>query len=213
MYFVFFFFLMIRRPPRSTRTDTLFPYTTLFRSRLTADTAVVEIVVGTTLSVALRNLLVGVGGVIYLFALSPKLALWLILGIPIIILPLMLLGRRVRVYSRTSQDRIADIGAIATETLGAMKIVQAFGQENREGDRFEAAVRNGFAAAKRRFRMRALLTAMVIALLFRAMTLIMWDAVHDVASGQLTGGRLRSEERRVGKECVRTCRYRWGPFY
>src|SRR3546814_6452436 len=77
----------------------------------------------------------------------------------------MLLGRRVRVYSRTSQDRIADIGAIATETLGAMKIVQAFGQENREGDRFEAAVRNGFAAAKRRFRMRALLTAMVIALL------------------------------------------------
>src|SRR3546814_13097221 len=66
-------------------------------SRLTADTAVVEIVVGTTLSVALRNLLVGVGGVIYLFALSPKLALWLILGIPIIILPLMLLGRRVRV--------------------------------------------------------------------------------------------------------------------
>src|SRR3546814_6656683 len=78
-----------------------------------------------------------------------------------------------------------------------MKIVQAFGQENREGDRFEAAVRNGFAAAKRRFRMRALLTAMVIALLFSAMTLIMWDAVHDVASGQLTGGSLaafRSEE-------------------
>src|SRR3546814_19336803 len=71
-----------------------------------------------------------------------------------------------------------------------MKIVQAFGQENREGDRFEAAVRNGFAAAKRRFRMRALLTAMVIALLLSAMTLIMWDAVHDVASGQLPGGSL-----------------------
>src|SRR3546814_8216086 len=109
----------------------------------------------------------------------------------------MLLGRRVRVYSRTSQDRIADIGAIATETLGAMKIVQAFGQENREGDRFEAAVRNGFAAAKRRFRMRALLTAMVIALLFSAMTLIMWDAVHDVASGQLTGGSLDRKSTRL----------------
>ncbi|MCM8729417.1 ABC transporter transmembrane domain-containing protein [Hephaestia sp. GCM10023244] len=159
-------------------------------SRLTADTAVVEIVVGTTLSVALRNLLVGVGGVVYLFALSPKLALWLILGIPVIILPLMLLGKRVRLYSRTSQDRIADIGAIANETLGAMKIVQAFGQEAREGDRFEAAVRDGFAAAKRRFGMRALLTALVIALLFSAMTLIMWDAVHDVASGDLTGGSL-----------------------
>ena len=159
-------------------------------SRLTADTAVVEIVVGTTLSVALRNLLVGVGGLIYLFALSPKLALWLILGIPLVILPLMLLGKRVRTYSRTSQDRIADIGAIATETLGAMKIVQAFGQETREGDRFETAVRHGFAAAKRRFGMRALLTALVIGLLFGAMTLIMWDAVHDVASGRLSGGSL-----------------------
>ncbi len=159
-------------------------------SRLTADTAVVEIVVGTTLSVALRNLLVGVGGVIYLFALSPKLAAWLILGIPIVILPLMLLGKRVRAYSRTSQDRIADIGAIATETLGAMKVVQAFGQEGREGDRFESAVRNGFAAAKRRFGVRALLTALVIGLLFGAMTLIMWDAVHDVASGRLSGGSL-----------------------
>ena len=159
-------------------------------SRLTADTAVVEIVVGTTLSVALRNLLVGIGGVIYLFALSPKLAAWLILGIPIVILPLMLLGKRVRAYSRTSQDRIADIGAIATETLGAMKIVQAFGQEAREGDRFEHAVRNGFAAAKRRFGVRALLTAMVIGLLFGAMTFIMWDAVHDVASGKLSGGSL-----------------------
>src|SRR3546814_12592893 len=71
-----------------------------------------------------------------------------------------------------------------------MKSVQAFGQENREGDRLEGGVRNGCAAAKRRFRMRALLTAMVIALLFSAMTLIMWDAVHDVASGQLTGGSL-----------------------
>jgi ATP-binding cassette subfamily B protein len=159
-------------------------------SRLTADTAVVEIVVGTTLSVALRNLLVGVGGVIYLFTLSPKLALWLILGIPLVILPLMLLGKRVRAYSRTSQDRIADIGAIATETLGAMKIVQAFGQERREGDRFETAVRHGFAAAKRRFGVRALLTALVIGLLFGAMTLIMWDAVHDVASGRLSGGSL-----------------------
>src|SRR3546814_3007642 len=86
---------------------------------------------------------------------------------------------------------------IATETLGARKIVQAFGQENREGDRFEAAVRNGFAAAKRRFRMRALLTAMVIALLFSAMTLIMWDAVHDVASGQLTGGSLDRKSTRL----------------
>jgi len=159
-------------------------------SRLTADTAVVEVVVGTTLSVALRNLLVGVGGMIYLFALAPRLALWLIVGIPVVITPLVLLARRVRTYSRTSQDRIADIGAIASETLGAMKIVQAFGQERREGARFTAAVNAGFDAARRRFGLRALLTAMVIALVFGAISLILLDAVHLVASGDLSGGSL-----------------------
>lgn len=159
-------------------------------SRLTADTAVVEIVVGTTLSVALRNLLVGVGGIAYLFALAPRLALWMIVGIPLVIMPIVLLARRVRLYSRSSQDRIADIGAIAAETLGAMKIVQAFGQEPREGARFESAVNAGFAAAKRRFGVRALLTALVIGLMFGAITLIMYDAVTLVASGKLTGGAL-----------------------
>jgi len=159
-------------------------------SRLTADTAVVEVVVGTTLSVALRNLLVGVGGMAYLFALAPRLALWLIIGIPVVITPLVLLARRVRNYSRTSQDRIADIGAIASETLGAMKIVQAFGQERREGDRFTAAVNAGFVAARARFGLRALLTAMVIALVFGAISLILFDAVHLVASGELSGGSL-----------------------
>ena len=159
-------------------------------SRLTADTAVVEIVVGTTLSVALRNILVGVGGIIYLFALAPRLALWLVIGIPLVITPIVLLARRIRVYSRSSQDRIADIGAIAVETLGAMKVVQAFGQERREGDRFEQAVGASFDAAKQRFTVRAVLTALVIGLLFGAITLIMWDAVHLVDSGKLTGGDL-----------------------
>jgi ATP-binding cassette subfamily B protein len=96
----------------------------------------------------------------------------------------------VRNYSRASQDRIADIGAIASETLGAMKIVQAFGQERREGARFTAAVNAGFAAARRRFGLRALLTAMVIALVFGAISLILFDAVHLVASGDLSGGSL-----------------------
>ena len=159
-------------------------------SRLTADTAVVEIVVGTTLSVAIRNILVGVGGIIYLFALAPRLALWMIVGIPVVIMPIVILARRVRAYSRSSQDRIADIGAIASETLGAMKIVQAFGQEEREGLRFRTAVDSGFAAAKRRFGMRAMLTALVIGLMFGAITLIMYDAVTLVASGKLTGGAL-----------------------
>jgi len=159
-------------------------------SRLTADTAIIEQIVGTTVSVALRNLVIGVGGVAYLFALAPKLAASLVIGIPIVILPIVFLGRRVRQYSRSSQDRVADIGSIAVETLGAMKIVQAFGQESREGDRFEAAVRRSFETAKRRFRLRAIMTAAVIGLLFGAIVLIMWDAVRDVANGTLTGGSI-----------------------
>ncbi len=159
-------------------------------SRLTADTAIVEGIVSTTVSVALRNLLVGVGGVIYLFSLQPKLTLYLIVGIPIIVFPIMWLGGRVRKLSRSSQDRIADIGSVASETLGAMKIVQAFGQESREGERFEAAVDRGFATAKKRFATRAVMTAFVIGMLFAAITLIMWDAVSDVAAGRTTGGAI-----------------------
>jgi len=159
-------------------------------SRLTADTAIVEGIVSTTVSVALRNLLVGVGGVIYLFSLQPKLTLYLIVGIPIIVFPIMWLGGRVRKLSRSSQDRIADIGSVASETLGAMKIVQAFGQEGREGERFEAAVDRGFATAKKRFATRAVMTAFVIGMLFAAITLIMWDAVSDVAAGRTTGGAI-----------------------
>ncbi len=109
-------------------------------SRMTADTALIEQVVGTTVSVALRNAIMGVGGVIYLFTLAPKLTLGLLVGLVLVVLPLMLFGRRIRTISRTSQDRVADIGAMVSETLGAMKIVQAFNQERRELGRFEAAV-------------------------------------------------------------------------
>src|SRR3546814_3220507 len=90
-------------------------------SRLTADTSVIEQVVGSTASIALRNIVMGVGGIIYLFTLSPKLAGMLLLGIPLVIGPIVLLGRRVRTFSRASQDRIADLGALISETLGAMR--------------------------------------------------------------------------------------------
>ncbi|MBX3592995.1 ABC transporter transmembrane domain-containing protein [Sphingomonas sp.] len=159
-------------------------------SRLTADTAVVEQIVGTTVSVALRNLLVAIGGTLYLFVLAPKIAAYLLIGIPVIVLPIMWLGGRVRRFSRTSQDRVADIGAIASETLGAMRIVQAFGQERREGERFQAAVDRGFATARKRFATRAVMTALVIFALFTAITLIMWDAVHGVAEGRISGGSI-----------------------
>src|SRR3954462_4364008 len=93
-------------------------------SRLTADTTITEQVVGTTFSVALRNGVMGIGAVAYLFALAPKLTLMLLVGIPLMVLPIVLLGRRVRTISRHSQDRVAEVGAMIDEVLGAMKIVQ-----------------------------------------------------------------------------------------
>jgi len=159
-------------------------------SRLTSDTSVIEQVVGSTTSIALRNTFTGVGGLIYLFALSPKLAGLLMIGIPLVVGPIIFLGRRVRRFSRTAQDRIADVGAIIAETLGAMKIVQAFGQETREGARFGAAVDGAFFAARKRIQMRAIMTTFVIALIFTAITLVMWEGANDVASGRMSGGAI-----------------------
>jgi ATP-binding cassette subfamily B protein len=159
-------------------------------SRLTSDTTLIEQVVGTTVSVALRNTFTGVGGLIYLFAISPKLAGMLMLGIPVIVLPMALLGKRVRKQSRASQDRVADVGSIATETLGAMKIVQAFGQERREAKRFSDAVAATFAAARRRIALRAVMTAIVIGLIFGSITLVLWEGAVDVASGRISGGSI-----------------------
>lgn len=159
-------------------------------SRMTADTAIVEQVVGSTVSVALRNLVTGLGGLVYLFALAPKLAALLLLGIPVILLVLIGLGRRVRGLSRASQDRLADIGSITSEVLGAMKIVQAFGQEQREAARFDATVENGFGTARKRIALRALMTAVVIALVFGSITAVMWQGALDVAAGRLSGGSI-----------------------
>jgi ATP-binding cassette subfamily B protein len=159
-------------------------------SRLTADTTIIEQVVGTTVSVALRNVVMGIGGVIYLFALAPKLAALLLLGIPVVILPIVFLGRRLEKLSRSSQDRIADVGAMVDEVLGAMKIVQSFNQQGREASRFEAAVESVFATAKRRIALRAVMTATVIAIVFGAITMIMWQGALDVQAGRLSGGTI-----------------------
>ncbi len=159
-------------------------------SRLTSDTALIEQVVGSTVSIALRNTFTGFGGLIYLFAISPKLAGMLMIGIPLIILPIALLGKRVRNYSRTSQDRVADVGSIATETLGAMKVVQAFGQEDREAIRFSDAVSATFAAARARIMLRAVMTAIVIGLVFGSITLVLWEGAIDVAAGRISGGAI-----------------------
>jgi ATP-binding cassette subfamily B protein len=159
-------------------------------SRLTADTSVIEQVVGTTVSVALRNVVVGIGGIIYLLTLAPKLTAMLLLGIPFVILPIVFLGRRVRNLSRSTQDRVAAVGTIVSETLGAMKIVQAFGQEKREGDRFAAAVEDAFQTSRRRIRLRAIMTAIIILVIFGSITVIMWQGALDVAAGRISSGTI-----------------------
>ncbi|WP_136163093.1 ABC transporter transmembrane domain-containing protein [Sphingomonas flavalba] len=157
-------------------------------SRMTADTSVIEQVVGTTISVALRNVVMGIGGIVYLFMLAPKLAAMLLLGIPLVVLPIVLIGRQLTAISRQSQDRVAEVGAIVAETLGAMKIVQAFGQEKRERSRFSEAVDRAFGTARRRIVIRAGMTAVVIALIFGSITMVMWQGALDVAQGSISSG-------------------------
>jgi ATP-binding cassette, subfamily B, bacterial len=159
-------------------------------SRLTSDTAIIEQVVGTTVSVATRNLLIGVFGIAYLFYLAPKLTAALLLGIPVVILPIVFIGRRLEAASKTSQDRVASIGTITSEALGAIKIVQAFGQEGREQGRFAEAVERTFATARRRIKLRAALTAIVIAMIFGALTLLMWRGAIGVQAGEISGGTI-----------------------
>jgi ATP-binding cassette subfamily B protein len=157
-------------------------------SRMTADTAIVEQIVGTTVSVALRNVVVGIGGIIYLFYIAPQLTLYLLIGIPVIIIPITIIGRKLQNVSRTSQDRVADVGSNIVETLTAMKIVQAFGQETREYGRFSSAVESTFATAKRRIMLRSILTMVIIAMIFGAITFIMWQGAVDVVEGRMSGG-------------------------
>ena len=159
-------------------------------SRMTSDTAVIEQVVGTTVSVALRNIVIGVGGIIYLFTLAPALTAGLLVAIPVIILPIVFIGRKLTNVSRSSQDRVADVGAMVAETLGAMKIVQAFGQEKREHERFGGAVEATFDTAKRRIRLRAAMTAIVIGLIFTGIVMLMWRGAIGVADGSISGGTI-----------------------
>ncbi len=159
-------------------------------SRLTADTTLIEQVVGTTASVALRNFVLAIGGIGYLFSIAPRLTAMLLIGIPLVLGPILFMGRRLRDMSKSSQDRIADVGVIVDEVLGAMKIVQAFGQEGREGQRFSDAVENAFGTARRRIRIRALLTAIMIFMMFGAITMVMWQGALDVQSGRMTGGAI-----------------------
>ncbi len=161
-------------------------------SRMTADTAIIEQVVGTTLSVAIRNVIMGVLGTAYLFWLVPELALNLFIAIPIVIVPIAVFGSRLRNISRTSQDRVADVGAMVTEVLSAMKVVQAFNQERREHTRFGDAVERTFAVARRRILIRAAMTALLITLIFGGIVILLWRGALLVTSDVISPGTIVS---------------------
>lgn len=159
-------------------------------SRMTSDTAIIETVVGTTVSIALRNTLTGIGGTAVLFYLAPTLTLGLLIGIPVVLAPIVFFGRKIRSISRTSQDRVADVGAYVAEVLSAMKIVQSFGQEAREADRFKQVVERTFETARKRIKLRAAMTSIVIVLIFGGITLVMWRGAIAVSQGEISGGTI-----------------------
>ena len=159
-------------------------------SRLTTDTSVLQMVVGTSVSIALRNAIMLVGGTVLLAVTSARLTGLVFLVVPLVLVPILVFGRRVRRLSRDSQDRVADVGSYVDEALGAIRTVQAFGHEPVDRQRFATRVEEAFTTAVRRIGARALLTAIVIALVFGAVSLILWKGGHDVLAGEISGGEL-----------------------
>ncbi len=159
-------------------------------SRLAADTELVQTVVGSTLSVALRSCVTLLGAAVMMILSSPHLAGLSALVIPAVVLPIVIFGRRVQKLSRESQDRIADASAIASESLNAMHTVQAYTRETRESERYAAAVARALATARRRIATTSTLTALVILLTFGAITLVLWAGAKAVIGGTMAAGVL-----------------------
>lgn len=159
-------------------------------SRLTTDTTLLQTVVGSSVSVAIRNSLLLIGGSVLLIITSAKLTALVFLVVPLVLLPILTYGRRVRRLSRDSQDRIADLGVYAGETLDAIRTVQAFVHEGEDRRRFAGRVEEAFGTARRRISARAMLTAVVIVLVFGAVSVILWIGGHDVLSGRISPGEL-----------------------
>ena len=177
---------LLRLPPaffETTRTGEVI-------SRLTNDTTMLEAVIGSSLSMAIRNALLLVGGLVMLALTSAKLTLLVLAGVPLVVTPIILFGRRVRRLARASQDRVGDVGAYVDEALHEIRTVQAYGHEAIDRSRFAERVEDAFATARRRIRQRALLVATVIVLAFGAVGVILWIGGHDVLAGRLSPGDL-----------------------
>jgi ATP-binding cassette subfamily B protein len=159
-------------------------------SRLTADTTLVQAISGVNLSIILRSTLSLIGALIMLGLTSAKLTGVILVLIPVVVAPLIIIGWRVRGLSRTSQDRLADTSSLADETLNAIQTVQAFTLEELQSQRYSDAVEQSFRTAVLRTKVRALLTAVGVALVFGGITLVLWMGAHAVLKGEMTGGQL-----------------------
>ncbi len=159
-------------------------------SRLAADAELLRSIVGSSMSIALRSSITIIGSAVMLAVTSPHLAGLTLVGIPLIVLPIALAGRRVRGAAKDSQDRVADANARAGETFNAMHTVQSYAREVFERDRFAAAVSRSLSAALRRIRLQALLTTTAMTLFLGAITAVLWIGMHQVLTGTLSGGTL-----------------------
>ncbi|UXZ44703.1 ABC transporter transmembrane domain-containing protein [Pseudomonas soli] len=160
------------------------------QSRLTADTTLLQSVIGSSLSLFLRNALMVVGGVILLFVTNPKLTSIVVLALPLVLAPILLFDRRVRSLSRQSQDRVADVGSYVAETLGQIKTVQAYNHQARDQALFGDTVEAAFDVARRRIAQRAWLITLVIVLVLGAVGVMLWVGGTDVIAGRISGGEL-----------------------
>jgi ATP-binding cassette, subfamily B, bacterial len=159
-------------------------------SRLTADTSVIQAVVSASLSQALRNLLLLIGGLALLVSTNPKLSALVLVVVPLVVVPIVVIGRKVRRLSRLTQDRVGELGGQAEETLNAIRTVQAFAQEDRERSRFRTMSEQAFAAATERARARGWLAGSVITLVLSAIVVVLWIGGRDVLAGEITSGEL-----------------------
>jgi len=159
-------------------------------SRLTADTTLIQTVVGTSASMALRNVLLVIGGLVMLAVTSPKLTLLVLLVVPVVLVPILFFGRKVRRLSRESQDRLADVGSYLDESIANIRTVQAFNHEAVDRSRFADRAEDMFRTSVQRIRARAALTAVVILLVFGAIGVILWMGGREVISGGISAGDL-----------------------
>ena len=160
------------------------------QSRLTADTTLLQSVIGSSLSLFLRNALMVIGGIVLLFVTNPKLTSIVVVALPLVLAPILIFGRRVRSLSRLSQDRIADVGSYVAETLGQIKTVQAYNHQAQDEQRFAATVEQAFDTARKRILQRAWLITLVIILVLGAVGVMLWVGGMDVIAGRISAGEL-----------------------